>query len=282
MPTALTSTSLRPSRRSAIPPSWARGCGVSTSTRAPTSGWSRRAARWSASPSGIGQQDRRGEAVRTSRCGDVWHRHVRCQAPDMAESNQIAPLQKYLPDRTCPGAWHLGMSRKDASPGRVGVRERASRAVPTCYGRRTARRGPATNPASTSSGSTSLSATGYPSNRSTASRFRVKRRAWSTTAPKRHTKPHLLRFAERDERAAAALDEECRPAAEQDDVRAGDARRACACPFRPRQYGAVRLSRIGGGEDKWLGLVLVAWPQLAQRSTAPPSANWAPPSPSTK
>ena len=41
---------------SAIRPICARGFGVSTSTRSPTSGCRRRAARWSASPSGIGRR----------------------------------------------------------------------------------------------------------------------------------------------------------------------------------------------------------------------------------
>ena len=74
----------------------------------------------------------------------------------------------------------------------------------------------------------------------------------------------LVRLAQRHERAAAALDEQRRLAAEQDDVRAGDARRARAGALRPRQRGAVRLRRIGGGEHERLRLVALARPQLAQ------------------
>ena len=51
-PTASTDSNRRPSRRSAIPFTAARGCGVSTSTRSPTSGCNRAAARRSESPSG--------------------------------------------------------------------------------------------------------------------------------------------------------------------------------------------------------------------------------------
>ena len=52
-PTASTASSLRPSRRSAASTEAARGWGVSTVTRSPTSACSLRAARWSESPSGI-------------------------------------------------------------------------------------------------------------------------------------------------------------------------------------------------------------------------------------
>ena len=52
LPTASTDSSRRPSSRSAIPFTAARGCGVSTSTRSPTSGCKRAAARRSESPSG--------------------------------------------------------------------------------------------------------------------------------------------------------------------------------------------------------------------------------------
>ena len=52
LPTASTDSSRRPSSRSAIRFTAARGCGVSTSTRSPTSGCSRAAARRSESPSG--------------------------------------------------------------------------------------------------------------------------------------------------------------------------------------------------------------------------------------
>ncbi len=52
LPTASTDSSTRPSTRGATCVAWARGFGDSTSSRWPTSGCSRSAARWSASPSG--------------------------------------------------------------------------------------------------------------------------------------------------------------------------------------------------------------------------------------
>ena len=80
----------------------------------------------------------------------------------------------------------------------------------------------------------------------------------------RGAEPLVLGLAQRHERAAAALDEERRLAAEQDDVRTGDARRARARALRPRQRGPVRLRRVGGGEHERLRLVAVPRPQLAQ------------------
>ena len=71
-------------------------------------------------------------------------------------------------------------------------------------------------------------------------------------------------------------------AAEQDDVRAGDARGARAGPLRPRQRRAVRLRRVGGGEHERLGSSSSRGRSSRSRSTAPPSANCAPPRPSTK
>ena len=52
LPTASTDSSRRPSSCSATRVACARGCGDSTSSCSPTSGWSRAAARWSVSPSG--------------------------------------------------------------------------------------------------------------------------------------------------------------------------------------------------------------------------------------
>ena len=80
----------------------------------------------------------------------------------------------------------------------------------------------------------------------------------------RDAQPVLLRLAQRDERAAAALDEEHRFAAEQHDLRARDARGAAVRALRPRDRGAVRLRGIGGREHERLRLVAVARPQLAQ------------------
>ena len=97
----------------------------------------------------------------------------------------------------------------------------------------------------------------------------MNRRAWSTSAAsaiRSHSSSSagFQPIAQRDERAAAALDEQGRPAAEQDDIGAGDASRACARPLRPRQDGSVRLRRIGGGEHERLVLVVLARPQLPE------------------
>src|SRR5579862_5628682 len=53
---------------------------------------------------------------------------------------------------------------------------------------------------------------------------------------------------QRDERAPAALDEQHRPAAEQDDVGTGDARRSRSRALGPWEDRAVWLRGIGGGE----------------------------------
>src|SRR5581483_11514940 len=79
----------------------------------------------------------------------------------------------------------------------------------------------------------------------------------------RRAKPRLLRLAQRDERAAAALDVERSLAAEEHDPGAGDAGRARPGAPRPRERGAVGLSRIGRGEDARL-LLLAGVARLAQ------------------
>src|SRR6184192_583952 len=78
------------------------------------------------------------------------------------------------------------------------------------------------------------------------------------------SQPLLIRLAERDERTAAALDEERSLAAQQDDVRAGDARRAGAAAPGPGKRSTVRLRWIGGGEDERLRLLALLRTQLAQ------------------
>ena len=80
----------------------------------------------------------------------------------------------------------------------------------------------------------------------------------------RRPQPGLLRLAERDDRAAAALDEQRRLAAEEDDLCAGDTGSSAARPLRPRQLGAVGLGRIGGGDHERLGLLAFPRPELAQ------------------
>ena len=196
MPTALTRSSRRPSRRSASWSTAARGCGVSTATTSPSSTRSRSAARWRASPSGI------------------------------------------------------------------------------AYARSTARRGPGRKPASTSSGIASVS-TGSPSKRSTASRLSPVRRACSTRAASAGRSQPLLGIAQRNERAAAALDEERRLAAEHDDVRAGDPRRPRAGALRPWQRSAVGLGGVGGGEHErrlLFGLLAQALDGAGERELRPAEA----------
>ena len=78
----------------------------------------------------------------------------------------------------------------------------------------------------------------------------------------RNAQPLVFRFAERDERATAAFDVQCRLTAEEDDLRARDARGPRPRPLRPREHGAVRLGRIGGRKDERVRLLLRT--QLAQ------------------
>ena len=80
----------------------------------------------------------------------------------------------------------------------------------------------------------------------------------------RRPEPALFGIAKRDERAAAALDEQRRFAAEQHDPCARDPGGPRSRPLRPRQRRAVRLCGIGGGEHERVGLVAFPRPQLAQ------------------
>src|SRR5256885_4841491 len=59
--------------------------------------------------------------------------------------------------------------------------------------------------------------------------------------------PALVGIAERNERAAATLDEQRGLAAEQDDLGAGDAGCPCPRPFPPRQARAARPGPAGRG-----------------------------------
>ena len=68
------------------------------------------------------------------------------------------------------------------------------------------------------------------------------------------SKPFRVRIPQRHERAAAALDIERGRAAEQDDIRAGDPRRARPGALRPRKRGSVGLRGIGSGEHQRQGL----------------------------
>src|SRR6266550_3539227 len=80
----------------------------------------------------------------------------------------------------------------------------------------------------------------------------------------RGPEPTLFRVPQRDQRAAAALDEERGLTAEEDDFRTRDPGCPRPRPFRPRQGRAVRLCGVGGGEHERVGLVALARPQLAE------------------
>ena len=129
------------------------------------------------------------------------------------------------------------------------------------YGRST-RRGPARKPASTSREITSVSTTGCPSNRSRPRAASRRRRARRRRGPRSRGAATPRPAPQRHEGPAAAFDEEHGLAAEEDDLRAGDARGARTRPLRPGQRCAVRLRRVGRGEDERLGLLLGA--QLTQ------------------
>ena len=74
----------------------------------------------------------------------------------------------------------------------------------------------------------------------------------------RGAQPLLVRLAQRDERAAAALDVEGGLPTEEHDLRPRHAGGACPCSLRPRQRRAVRLRRIGCGEHERLGILVGA------------------------
>ena len=80
----------------------------------------------------------------------------------------------------------------------------------------------------------------------------------------RRAQPDVVGIAERKQRAASALDEERRLTAEQDDVGAGDARRAAGRSLRPGKHTSVGLGRIGGGQYERVGSRRPARTQLAQ------------------
>src|SRR5438477_12218046 len=69
--------------------------------------------------------------------------------------------------------------------------------------------------------------------------------------------PVILGIAQRHERAAAALDEQRRLAAEEHHARARDPRGPRARTLGPRKRCAVRLRRVGRGEDQRLRLLPV-------------------------
>src|SRR6478735_1018103 len=74
--------------------------------------------------------------------------------------------------------------------------------------------------------------------------------------------PLGVRVAQRQQRAAAALDVERRLAAQEHDVGSRHARGASGRPPRPGKHAAVGLRRLGGGEHECVALVGV--PQLPE------------------
>ena len=95
--------------------------------------------------------------------------------------------------------------------------------------------------------------------------MRANRRAWSTSAASATPEPLRIGIPERHDRLAAALDEERRLARR--GGRRGRRRRAPRA--RPARFGhgqhrAVRLRRVGGGQDERLLLLVLARPELAQ------------------
>src|SRR6266511_3384000 len=81
--------------------------------------------------------------------------------------------------------------------------------------------------------------------------------------------PSFLGIAQRNERAPAALDEQRRLAAEQDDVRAGDTCRTGARTLWPRDCGAVGLRRVGRRKDERLRLLVLLRLELSQTLHGP-------------
>src|SRR5438034_4293445 len=150
-------------------------------------------------------------------------------------------------------------------------------------GRRTARRGPARKPASTSRGIASLSVTGSPSKRSTARRF---------FGP-------LLRTSS-TKAASAGLSQLSSGSRSGTSERPPRSTKSAGSPprrttFAPATRAALAPARFGHGRAAPYGCAGSAAASTSasgsspsrgrssrSRSTAPPRANWAPPRPSTK
>src|SRR5919201_205493 len=150
------------------------------------------------------------------------------------------------------------------------------------HGRSTARRGPERNPASSSKGMTSVSPTGSPSKRSTASRFAPPRLTCSTSAAS----------ATRSQSSSGSRSGTSeRPPRSTNSAASPPSRTTCAPATRaaraPDRFGhgnvapygcagSAAASTSGSGSSSSRGL------SSRKRSTAPGNANCAPPSPSTK
>src|SRR5690349_6709440 len=80
----------------------------------------------------------------------------------------------------------------------------------------------------------------------------------------RRPQPRFVGIAKRDERAAAALHEQGRHAADHHDLSAGDPGRSRPVPLRPGQHGSVGLRGVSGTEHERLRFVVLARPELTQ------------------
>src|SRR5918996_1658380 len=238
LPPASTRSRRRPSSRSTSRSTAARGCGVSTATTSPSSTRSRAAARWRASPSGI-----RPPSWTSTR--DEREDSPGCRLPVHAVALQRGARHPAL-DRLGLGML-LGV-RGDPHPGRV---PRALLSAGLSASR--PQHGPPRP----------REEAGLEEERHDlrlADRLAVE--ALHRQAPharaagmgdeglESRPQPGLLGLAQRDERAAAALDEKRRLAAEQDDLGAGHAGGPRSRALRPGEGCAVRLRGIGGGEHE--------------------------------
>ena len=124
------------------------------------------------------------------------------------------------------------------------------------YGRRTALRGPARKPASTSSGMISVSTTGWPSNRSTASRLRATGRGRAARAPRspaaatpRRARGAARASGRRARRTAPPRRRAGRPARRRRGRRAHLPASATGAPPRTAAPGSAAASTSGSGSS---------------------------------
>src|SRR5919204_4766181 len=150
------------------------------------------------------------------------------------------------------------------------------------HGRRTARRGPARKPASSSSGMISVSPTGSPSKRSTASRFAPPAFTCSTSAPSaaRSQSSSGSRSGTSDRPPRSTNSAASPPSS----TTCAPATRAARAPARFGHGIAAPYGCAGSAAARTSGSFSSSsrGRNSRSRSTAPGSANCAPPSPSTK
>ena len=116
---------------------------------------------------------------------------------------------------------------------------------------------------------TSVSVTGSPSKRSTASRFAPPRLTNPTSAASAG-RSHSLSGSAGARATARRARRTARLAAEQDDVRSRDAGGAGPGALGHGERSAVRAGRVGGRRGRAALARRPPWPQLRSRSTAPP------------